>query len=222
MSDIVVVDNTAILRGFPVIGGTQEVHLVSVPYIRGIQRSPEVRVGLVLVVTSGIVIVQVKAHSQLLACIDTEFGIDMVFTVLLVTTVVIADVGIGRQRVQVQEVLRFLGGIVIGIRKDKLAEGFPVYEDTVQSRGIVVTDGVIFSKHSGVIDAVLVKVWHGVQLRLTDISEFPVHRPGPYPFGHLLVVLDGISFVGVECAIFITLCDIAGRIHLIIHLSLRL
>ena len=223
MCDVVVVHDTPVLCRLAVIGRPQEVHLIAVPYIRSIQRSPEVRVGLVLVIASAIVVVQVEAHSQPFTRIDTEFRINMVLTILLVTTVVITDVRIGRQRVQIQEILRFLGGIVVGIYKEELAERLAVYEDAVQSGGIVITRRVILPKHSRVIDAVLVKVRHGVQLCLADVSELAVYRPGPYPFGHLLVVFRRVPLVGVErTTVLIPLSDVTKLIHFIIHLSLQL
>ena len=95
VGDIVVVDDTTILLHLTMVGRPQEVHLIAVAHIRGIQRSPEVRVSLVLVVSATVVVVQVEAYAQSFACIDTKLGIDVVFTVLLVAAVIVADVGVG-------------------------------------------------------------------------------------------------------------------------------
>ena len=51
--------------------------------------------ALVVVIAHSIVVVEVEAYTQPLAGIDTELGTQVVFAVLLVTTLVVADVGKG-------------------------------------------------------------------------------------------------------------------------------
>ena len=45
-------------------------------------------------------VVEVEAYSQPLAGIDAELGTQVVFTVLLVATLIVADIGKWRQRVE--------------------------------------------------------------------------------------------------------------------------
>ena len=100
MGDVIIVGDAAVFVGLMLITRGQQVHLVAVTTIRTEQRCTEVRDVLILVVASAVVIVKVEAKSQALVGIDGKFGVNMVFTVLLVATVVVADVGIGRQRIQ--------------------------------------------------------------------------------------------------------------------------
>ena len=57
------------------------------------------RCALTLVVAAGIVVVQVETETESFVGIDGKFSVDVVLTVLLITTVVITDIGIGRQRI---------------------------------------------------------------------------------------------------------------------------
>ena len=99
MRDVVVVGDAAIFCRLMLVGRGQHVHLVAVATIRSEQCGTEVRLALVLVITATIVVVQVEAEAQLLVGIHGKFRVDVVFTILLVAAVVIAYVGIGRQRV---------------------------------------------------------------------------------------------------------------------------
>ena len=155
---------------------------------------------LILVVAAAVVIVKVEAKSQALVGIDGKFGVNMVFTVLLVATVVVADVGIGRQRIQKVKVLRLFAHIVIAVDKEESADSRTVYEDAAQSRCIVVAKRVILAVASGGIDAVLVQVRHGVERCRRDVTETAVYRPGPHALWHLLVVAGRVATVWVEVA----------------------
>jgi hypothetical protein len=63
MGDIVVVGDTSVLRHLAMVGGEKGMHLITVSDIRGEEGSPEMGVALVLVISSGIMIVQVEAHT---------------------------------------------------------------------------------------------------------------------------------------------------------------
>ena len=90
VGDIVVVGDTAVLSRLAMVGREQGMHLIFVADIRGKERCTEVGGALVLIVTSGIVVVEVETDAQPLVGIDSKFSVDMVFTVLLVATVVVA------------------------------------------------------------------------------------------------------------------------------------
>ena len=91
------------------------------------------RVVLVGIVARGIVVVQVEAHADALAGIDGKLGVNVVFTVLLVATCLVGDVGVWRQGVDEQEVVRLLGREAVGLGEVELAGLRPVYEDTVDA-----------------------------------------------------------------------------------------
>ena len=224
VGDVVVVDDTPTLRILAVVCRGQEVHLVAVAAIGAKQRATEVRRVLLLVVASSIVVVQVEAEAGPLACIDGEFSLHVVFAVQLVATVVVADVGVGRQGVGEEEVVRFYGGVVVGLREVELTRCRPVDEDTVLARRVVVARRVVFPVQSRVVDGVLVEMRHGVQLSRAYVSESAVYGPCPYALRNLLVDLGGVSLVGVEVAVvavFVALDDVSVFIHLVIHLCLN-
>ena len=172
-------------------------------------------------------VVQVESHSQTFAGIDAKLGIDMVFTMLLVAAVVVADIGIGRQRVEKQEVFRLLGGVVVGVGEEELSKGLAVDKDTILTGTVVVAYGVVFAIDTGIVDAVLVEMGHRVKLCALDVAKTTVYRPRPHALRHLLVAgLCGVTAVGVEVVVglvteLVTLYDVAIGIHFIIHLSLQ-
>ena len=139
MRDVVVVGDATIFRCFMLVGRGHQVHLIFVATIRTVQRATEVRLALVLVVATGIVVIQIESKAQLFVGIYGKLRIDMVLTVLLVTTVVVANVGIWRQRVQKVEVLWLFTHIIVAVNEVELAVWLAVNEDTAQSRRIVVT-----------------------------------------------------------------------------------
>ena len=95
MCDEVVVRDTAILRILAVIHGCHEVHLIAVAAIRTKQGGTEVGIVLRRIVAIAVIIVEVKAESQTFVGIDGKLGVDMVFTMLLVATVVVREMGVG-------------------------------------------------------------------------------------------------------------------------------
>ena len=222
VSDIVVVGDTAILVGLVLIAGGQYVHLVSVATIGTEQRGTEVRVALVLVVAAGVVVVQVKAEAQSLVGIHGKFRIDMVFTVLLVTAVVVADVRIGRQRVQEVELVGLLAHVVVTVHKEELALPLAVYEDTAQARRVVTTCGVVLAVDSRIIDAVLVEMGHRVELTRGDVTKQAIHRPRPYASGNFLVAGQRVALVGVEVSVAaVGLIDVAVLVQRLKRLCLH-
>ena len=63
----------------------------------------------------------------------------MVFTVLFVTTGLVTDIGIGRQRVDKQKVVWLYCRVVVRLCKEEVAYQWSVDEDTAQTWCIVAT-----------------------------------------------------------------------------------
>ena len=96
----------------------------------------------------------------------------MVFAILLVTAVVVADVGIGRQRVQKVEVFWFLAHVVVTFNKEEFSHlSGTVDEDTALTSSVVATDRVVFAVFSCVIDGILIEVGHRVQFYGRDVAQ---------------------------------------------------
>ena len=76
--------------------------------------------ALVLIITTGIGIVEIKAKSQFLTGVDGELGIQMVLAVLLVATVVVRQVGNGRQRAREVPFVGLLVHLVVGVQESEL------------------------------------------------------------------------------------------------------
>ncbi len=70
-------------------------HLIFVTCVIGVQRGAEVGRTLIRIIPHAVVVVEVKAKTEVLVDIDAEYRFDMVFALLFVTTVVLGDVGIG-------------------------------------------------------------------------------------------------------------------------------
>ena len=168
-------------------------------------------------------IVKVKTKTKPLVGINGKLCVDMIFTMLLVATVVVGYMGVGRQRVGEQELVRLLGGVVVGLGKEEFVSLLSINEDTAQTGRIVVTSGVVFTIKTSVVDGVLIEVGHCVVLGRTNIAETAVDGPYPDAFRHLFFTLYRVALVGIEVliAVLIILIDVAVGIHLIIHLSLH-
>ena len=65
-------------------------------------------------------------------------------------------------------------------------------------------------------------MWHGIQLCRCNVAKSAVNRPYPNAVRYYLVVLDGVTIVGVKVLVvgFISLGDVAVAVNLIIYLSL--
>ena len=116
-------------------------------------------------------VVEVEPDTEVLGGVDAELRIDMVFSLLLVATVVISDVGIGRQRVQEQELVWLSRGVAIGIGEEKLADHRTVCKDAVLTGRIVVAYGVVLTIDACIVDGVLKQMVQRVHLRRNDVAE---------------------------------------------------
>ena len=72
----------------------------------------------------------------------------MIFTISLVTAVVIEYIGVGRQRVHKQEVLRSLLHEAIRLGKDEDVAFRSIDKESAQSRSIVASRMVILAVHA--------------------------------------------------------------------------
>ena len=82
----------------------------------------------------------------------------MVFAMLLVATVVVGYVGVGRQRVQEQEVVGLLGRVVVGLGEEKFVGQTAIDEDAAQTWRIIVARRVVFAIETRVVDGVLMRL----------------------------------------------------------------
>ena len=99
MSDIVVVCDTSVFTCLLMIGGKEQVGLVSVTQIRPIHGVIKHGRALILVETATIVVIKLKSNAHTFACIYTKDSCEMVFAIVLVAKAKLAKVCYGRQRV---------------------------------------------------------------------------------------------------------------------------
>jgi hypothetical protein len=98
----------------------------------------------------------------------------MVFSELFVTTVVVSNVGIGRQRIHEQESVRLLGGIAVCVRKKEIADSWTISEDAVLTGGIVVANRIEISVNARVVYGVLEQMMECIRLCGNDVTELAV------------------------------------------------
>ena len=199
VGDIVVVGNTSILRSLLMIGGVDGMQLILIAPITCIEGSTEMTHTLILVVTAGISIVHVEAYAQTFADINSEFGVEMVFTILFVATVIVGEVG---DRGEGLREMTFIGGLhhlVINIKEPKLRLLPAVYEDAVLACGIVCANGIILSVFPSGQRALGEEMGHCVNLGRDDVAELAVHSPYLDALGYLLAAAGGVVLVGTEC-----------------------
>ena len=135
------------------------------------------RCALVGEIAQSVMVVEVEAHTEFLAGIDTKLGMQVVFAVLLVATLVVADVGKGRQGVEKQELVRLYRRKGVGLCEIELADMGTVNEDTAHTGCIVVAGGIILTIETSIVDAVLIKMGNGVDISRNDIAETTVNPP---------------------------------------------
>ena len=180
---------------------------------------------LILIVATGIVVVKVKTKAQPFVGIDRKLRINMVFSVLFVSTIVITDICEGGKSIKKLEFIRLLVHKTIAVNEKEFARMRAVDKDSTQSGSVVVANGVILAVETSGKNGVLVEMRYSVKVGRTNIAEMAVYSPGLYPFGYLFVGLHRVASVGVEILIgavlFTTLSDIPVSIHFIIHLSLQ-
>ena len=122
----------------------------------------------------------------------------MVFAMLLVATVVVGYVGVGRQRVQEQEVVGLLGRVVVGLGEEKFVGQAAIDEDAAQTWRIIVARRVVFAIETRVVDGVLIEMRHRVKFGWLYVTKQPVDLPSPYALWKLFVAFHGVALVGIE------------------------
>ena len=214
MGDILVVGNTPVFRCLLVIGGEQDVHLIPVANVRAEEGSVEMRYTLVTEIAPCVIVSQVEAESEPFVGIHGKLGIEAVFAVLLVATVVVGDASIGRERIHEEEFVRLLEEETVRVGKDERTALPAVYEDTVLSGCIVVAEGIVFAVEACVERGVHEQMVHGIRGSGYDVAKLPVNRPGIVTFGYLFV-LGGVVAVLVEIPVVVALGDVAVLVNLI-------
>ena len=76
--------------------------------------------SLVLIVSTGIGIVDVHTHTYTLACVGGKLDIQVVFTIGFVAAVVVAHIGDGRQRIGEMQLIGLCQHHIVDIGKGKL------------------------------------------------------------------------------------------------------
>ena len=145
----------------------------------------------------------------------------MILAVGLVTAVIVSDIGDGRQRIGV---VQLVGGTVdkaVALDEGKLLGIRTVDVDTVQTGRIVAASGIELSILACIQSRRRKEVGDGVDFGRLNIAEFPVYPPDVYALGNLLVFMGTVVVVRIEVTViaFITLCDVAHFIYLVIFLG---
>jgi hypothetical protein len=172
------------------------------------------RYALIIEIASCIVVVQVETEAEPLVGIHCKFGTEAVFAVLLVTTVVISDTRIGRERVHEKELIRLFEEETIGVCEDERTVLATVYEDAVLTGSIVVAEGIVFTVEACIERGVHKQMMYSVRSGGDNVAELPVNRPRIMSFGYLLI-FGGVVAVLVEIPVVRALCDVAVLVYLI-------
>ena len=197
-------------------GIEEEVHVVTVSKIGSEERTVEVRQILIAVVAARVSIVKVEADVDALSCIHGEFRVDVVFSVRLVTAVVILDIGVGRQRVHEEERLRAFFREAVWLGENKIVGHIrTIDEDTAQTGGVVATRSVVFTVNTVIEGGVHKEVRQGIGNAGNHVTEFPVNRPNIESLRYLLIAC-GVVAVLVEVVVLRVLGDITRLVNLIV------
>ena len=193
VGDIVVVGDTAVLRHFLVVGRHEQVCLIAVSHIRTIHGVVEMRRTLVGIVTTAIDIVEFEAHADALACVNTKFGSEMVFSRCPAARCVERDVGERRERIGKMELVYGGEEKIVGLGKDKLAVLGTVYEYPVGTRGTQIASGVVLSTQTSGENGVGEHVRQGVGHGKSAVPKPLVYGPNLDTLGYLLVTAETVG-----------------------------
>ncbi len=120
MGDVVIIGDTTILGYLLMVGRHQQVRLIAVAQVRAIHGIVEMGGRLAVVIATTIEIIELKAHAQALARIHTKLRGEMVLTIGAVATVVVSEVGEGREGVGEMEIAHWRDEIIVGVGKQEL------------------------------------------------------------------------------------------------------
>ena len=174
----------------------EEVHVVFITQIGREDGCVEVGGTLIAIVASGIRVVEVEAYVEALVGIDGKLGIDVILAVGLITTVVVEDVGIGREGVHEEELLRPFLHKAVGLRKDEdIIDDRTIDEDSAQARCVVVTRSVVLAIGTCVEGGVHEEVRHRVRHCWDHIAKLLIDGPHIDTLGNHLVLRRVVSLL---------------------------
>lgn len=122
--------------------------LISIATIGTVNGGIEMRDALILEESSRIVVVKVEANADFLTCVYCELGIDVVFAILPVATVVIRKIGDGGEGVGEMPLVRCAMHLIVGLCENELVVFGAVNEDARESGRVVRTGGIVCTKHA--------------------------------------------------------------------------
>ena len=214
MRDVIVVGDTSVLGSLLMSRVEEQVQVIAVANIGAEQGAIKMRDALVAVVASGIGIIEVEAHIDPLTGIHGKLRIDMVFTIRVVSAVVVEHIGVGRQRVHKKKLLRALIDKPVRLGKDKDVAFRTIDEYPTQTWGVVASCMAVLAIHRTIERRVHEEVGNRIGLHEDPVAEFPVECPGIETFGYLFVACR-VVIVLVEVLVVATLRDIAHLVNLV-------
>ena len=139
----------------------------------------------------------------------------MVLTAGLVAAVVVEDVGIGREGVHEEELVRLCLYKAVGLCEGKVIWLGTVDENTALTGRVVAARVVVLTVHAAVESGVHEQVVHGIGFCGNDVAEGAVYGPGVYTLGNLLVT-GSVVVVLVEVIVVAALGDVSHIVNLIV------
>lgn len=148
------------------------------------------RCTLVGVISACVRIVENETKAEAFAGIYGKFGVDMIFTIGLVSAIIIRNVGKWRQRVCEVQLVGLPYYVAVWLCEYELIRERPVYDNAVFPCRIVVAGGVVLSVQSGVECGVGVQMRNCVGYGGSYVTELRsmVHTYSPVGISLLLVV----------------------------------
>lgn len=160
------------------------------------------RCTLVGVISACVRIVENETKAEAFAGIYGKFGVDMIFTIGLVSAIIIRNVGKWRQRVCEVQLVGLPYYVAVWLCEYELIRERPVYDNAVFPCRIVVAGGVVLSVQSGVECGVGVQMRNCVGYGGSYVTEFTVY--GPYvQSGRNFLVACGVVVVFVEIPVLV-------------------
>ncbi len=195
----------------------EEVQVVFITQIGGEDCRIEVGGTLIAIVASGIGVVEVEAYVETLVGIDGKLGIDVILAVGLITTVVVEYIGIGREGVHKEELLRPFLHKAVGLGKDEdIIDDRTIDKDSAQARCVVATSTVVLAIGTCIEGGIHEEVGHRVRHCRNHIAKLLVDGPHIDTLGNLLM-FRGVVVVLIEFRVIVTLGHVTHLVNLVIR-----
>ena len=184
-SDVEVVLDASVFRHLQVIEVDVGVHVVAIAQIVAKDVASKLAVGLVIVISTSVEVVELHAYACLLVDVRGEVGVHSLLSVSAIAHFVVGKIGHGREGVGEAEVAKSANQEIEGLEEELRIAGVAMEEDAAQAWRTQITEDVVFTIISAGLIVPLEIVNHRVVVLGRDnASQALVHRPLRHTYGN--------------------------------------